>query len=408
MASRFIHFFIGLILSCVVLERVIGQNVPAAGEEANQVPTTSEESVEENPEPLSDQDAEAIRNAIENLSAPQFRVRENAAAELMTFGKRSIPEMQAAIEDSNDPETRLRIQQVVQQLAEGDMQTRIKAFLSGQDIPFKGWPVIQRFLGDSITVRELFVEIMQQHPSVGESMEGTTRERAVALEKTLTAVQPKLNSIRNEPDRADLFALLLVSLDPEVPLPLTHEQVVLRLCQRRLVTEVRRDVSLSGPFSALMNRWILRASETNREEVLLTGMEMDLSSTLPLAELTLSDTDSVDTLATAFQAISKFGGRQQVPMVEKFLDDARLVGAPAITDDPVIPQLGDLSVITLAILTKQPLEEFGLGNVELHPARGFLLPSKVFAKESSINRKDARKKIRESSLMPANEPSLVP
>ena len=373
-----------------------------------QVPSTSEESAEENLEPLTDQDAEAIRNAIENLSAPQFRVRENAAAELMTFGKRSIPEMQAAIEDTNDPETRLRIQQVVQQLAEGDMQTRIKAFLSGQDIPFKGWPVIQRFLGDSITVRELFVEIMQQHPSVGESMEGTTRERAVALEKTLTAVQPKLNSIRNEPDRADLFALLLVSLDPEVPLPVTHEQVVLRLCQRRLVTEVRRDVSLSGPFSALMNRWILRASETNREEVLLTGMEMDLSSTLPLAELTLSDTDSVDTLATAFQAISKFGGRQQISMIEMFLDDSRVVGAPAITDDPVIPQLGDLSVITLAILTKQPLEEFGLGNVELHPARGFLLPPKVFAKEANMNRADARKKIRESSLMPANEPSLVP
>ena len=208
MVSRFIQLFIGLILSCVVLERVIGQNVPATGEEAIQVPSTSEESAEENLEPLTDQDAEAIRNAIENLSAPQFRVRENAAAELMTFGKRSIPEMQAAIEDTNDPETRLRIQQVVQQLAEGDMQTRIKAFLSGEDIPFKGWPVIQRFLGDSITVRDLFVEIMQQHPSVGESMEGTTRERAVALEKTLTADQPKLNSIRNEPDRADLFALL--------------------------------------------------------------------------------------------------------------------------------------------------------------------------------------------------------
>ena len=95
-------------------------------------------------------------------------------------------------------------------------------------------------------------------------------------------------------------------------------------------------------------------------------------------------------------------------MIEMFLDDSRVVGAPAITDDPVIPQLGDLSVITLAILTKQPLEEFGLGNVELHPARGFLLPPKVFAKEANMNRADARKKIRESSLMPANEPSLVP
>ncbi|MEC8474007.1 MAG: hypothetical protein VXZ38_05115 [Planctomycetota bacterium] len=408
MASRLTHFSIGLILSCIVLGRVTGQNVPAAGEEPIQLPSTSVESGEENLEPLSDQEVKAIRSAIENLSASQFRVRENAAAELMTFGKRSILEMQDAIENANDPETRLRIEQIVQQLAEGDMQTRIKAFLSGQNVPFKGWPVIQRFLGDSITVRELFVEIMQKHPNVGESMEGTTRERAMALEKTLTAVQPKLNSIRNEPDRADLFALLLVALDPDVPLPVTHEQVILRLCQRRLVTEVRRDVSLSGPFSALMNRWILRASETNREEVLLTGMEMDLSSTLTLAELTLSDSESVDTIATAFQAISKFGGRQQVAIVEKFLDDGRVVGAPAITNDPALPQLGDLSLITLAILTKQSLDEFGLGNVELHPLRGFLLPSEVFVNESSIRRNDAREKIRQSSLMPANEPALVP
>ena len=83
---------------------------------------------------------------------------------------------------------------IVQQLAEGDMQARIKAFLSGQDI-LQGLAHDSTFSGDSI-VRELVKSCNPQRWGVDG---GTTRERAVALEKTLTAVQPKLNSIRNDP-----------------------------------------------------------------------------------------------------------------------------------------------------------------------------------------------------------------
>ena len=303
--------------------------------------------------------------------------------------------MQRAIEQSTDAETRLRIEQVVKQLADGDLQARIKAFLAGQEVQFKGWPVVQRFLGNSITIRELFVEIMEEHPYVGESMEGTTRERAIALESTLAAVQPKLNTIRDEPRRADLFSLLLVALDPEVPLPALHEQIILRLCQRSLVTEIRKDASLSGPFAALMNRWILRAGTTNREDILLTGMEMNLSSTLILAVSTLEENGSADTIATAFQVITRFGGRQHIPLIENFFTKEEVVGAPALRDDPSLPQLGDIAVATVAILLGQPLEEIGMEKIALHPTRGFLLPSRLFENDPSEQRKASRSKVRE-------------
>jgi len=352
-----------------------------------------EEAAEPGMEPLDENEAAEVHQAIEQLGATQFAERERAATKLLVIGKRAIPEMQKSIEHSTDPETRLRIQQVVKQLADGDMQARIKAFLAGQDVAFRGWPVIQRFLGNSITIRELFVEIMQLHPTVGESMDGTTRERAIALESTLAAIQPKLNTIRDEPGRADLFSLLLVALDPDVPLPAAHEQVILRLCQRRLVTDIRRDNNLSGPFSALMNRWILRTSSASREEVLLTGMEMDLSATLPLAVSTLQDTTSVDTLATAFQAITKFGGRQHIPLLETYFDHQGVVGAPALSDDPNLPQLGDIAVIAVAILLKRSTEELGMEKVDLHPNRGFLLPSKVFSEEAEERRQASRKTV---------------
>jgi len=378
------------------------ESIPADSSDGSQ----SSESLIESPSEveevveLTERERELVTNAVEDLSGSEFAQRERAAAALMELGKKAIPEMQRALEASSDAETRLRIQEVIKQLADGDMQARIQAFLAGQEVQFKGWPVIQRFLGNSATIRELFVEIMQQHTYLGESMEGTTRDRAIALEKTLATILPKLNTIRDEPNRGDLFSLLLLALDPDVPLPAAHEQAILRLCQRRLVTEVRRDNNLSGPFTALMNRWLLRASESNREEVLLIGMEMDLSASLPLAISTVEEMDSVDTVATAFQAISKFGGPQQVAIVEPFLNDKRVIGAPVITDDPALTQLGDLSMIVIGMLLNVPLDELGLNGVDKHTARGFLLPGKVFT-ESPAEQREASlqkvvKKIRET------------
>ena len=379
----------------------------SVGKETNGETASNEPAVDLEPEALTQEEINQISLAIDTLGAKQFSERERAATILLGFGKRAIPEMQRYINQSTDAETRLRIEQVVKQLADGDLQARIKAFLAGQEVTFKGWPVVQRFLGNSITIRELFVEIMQQHPDVGESMEGTTRERAIALENTLAAIQPKLNTIRDEPGRADLFSLLLVALDPEVPLPALHEQIILRLCQRRLVTEIRKDASLAGPFSALMNRWILRVGSTNREEVLLTGMELGLSSTLILAVATLEDTMSPDSTATAFQAITRFGGRQHIPLLEPFFDQTDPVGAPALSDDPGLPQIGDLAVVAVAIILKRSLEELGMQKVELHPNRGFLLPSQLFEANAEEMRKTSRIKVREwmtQEVVPSVEP----
>ena len=379
-----------------VIFQAVTESIPQASDETKQsnIATTQQQKDTET-QTLSEQEIQQIKQAIESLGAKQFADRERAATKLLNAGKLAIPEMQRAIEQSTDAETRLRIEQVVKQLADGDLQARIKAFLAGQEVQFKGWPVVQRFLGNSITIRELFVEIMEEHPYVGESMEGTTRERAIALESTLAAVQPKLNTIRDEPRRADLFSLLLVALDPEVPLPALHEQIILRLCQRSLVTEIRKDASLSGPFAALMNRWILRAGTTNREDILLTGMEMNLSSTLILAVSTLEENGSADTIATAFQVITRFGGRQHIPLIENFFTKEEVVGAPALRDDPSLPQLGDIAVATVAILLGQPLEEIGMEKIALHPTRGFLLPSRLFENDPSEQRKASRSKVRE-------------
>ncbi len=385
-------------LSELLLDKVAGSpdNESATETDANLFDGSGEESEKSNSiEPLTEEETTKVKEALEALSASEFAERERAAAVVMSFGKRAIPVLRKKLDSDPDAEVQLRTQQILKQLADGDLQARIEAFLAGQEVVFKGWPVVQRLLGSSSTIRELFVEIMQRHPYVGESMEGTARDRAIALEKTLASVQPRLNSIRDEPVRADIFSLLLVAVDPEVPIPIAHEQVVIRLCQRRLVTEVRRDVQLAGPFAALMNRWVLRGSVTNREEILLIGMEMDLSATLPLAVTTLEEVEQPDLLATSFQAITKFGGPAQIASLLPFFDDTRLIGAPAIGDDPSLAQLGDIAMVAVALLFEIPLDEVGIMGIREHEARGFLLPRplRVFKDKPEASRQAAREQI---------------
>ena len=361
---------------------------PTAQEDANPA-----EQAEGSEESLSDEQRQQLQQWIEELGSNEFANRERAAGNLMTLGRPVIPALRRLVQDTNDPETRLRAEQIIKQLSEGDLQARIQEFLSGRDVGFSGWYVAQRFLGDSIPIRELFVEIMLAHPDLLESMEGTSRDRALALENLLSKVQPKLNTIRDEPVRADVFAMLLVGLDPEVPLSILYEDLLLRLTQRSVTTDIRRNAHLSGPFLGLLNRWIGRSSLTNREDVLLLGMDVELSSTLPLAILTLQEATQTETIATSLQAIAKFGGPEHVEVIKPLLEDVRPAGGPAISDDPSQVQICDLTMITIAMLRNLPLKELGVPHVQLHEARGFLLPDYAYPSTPVESRQKARTRI---------------
>lgn len=351
------------------------------------------EQPQEDEERFTEEQQQQLQQWIEELGSNEFATRERAAGNLMTLGKAVIPELRQLLQDTSDPETRLRAEQIIKQLSEGDLQARIQEFLSGRDVAFTGWIVCQRFLGDSMPIRELFVEIMLAHPDLLESMEGTSRDRALALEKLLSKVQPRLNTIRDEPDRADVFAMLLVGLDPEVPLSILYEDLLLRLTQRRVTTDIRRNAHLSGPFLDLLNRWIVRSSITNREDVLLLGMDAELPSTLPLAILTLQEATQTETVATSLQAIAKFGDREDVEVVKPLLDDTRPIGVPAISDDPSQSQVCDLAMITIAMLCDLPLKELGMPHIQLHEARGFMLSDYAYPSAPAESRKRARARI---------------
>ncbi len=338
--------------------------------------------------------AAEIEESMEALGSKEFAARERAATRLMEIGGPILPQLRRLAKDSADPEVRLRADQIVKQLTRGDMEARIASFLAGEDANLEGWEVARAIMGDSPGVRELFVELMKNHPDLTASLEGMPRDRAMAMDAAVTQVQNALFVERKFPSKADAFALLLPAVDPNVPLNAAYESVLLSVLQKNAVTEIRNDAQLSGPFRTLLGSWMTRSTLASRDDVLLFGMSWDIEATLPLAIQTLGEANQTETLAFALQAIARFGNRDHVAFVRPLLGDHRPSSERGFArGETVRTQLGDVAMAAIATLYKVPLSEAGFKGAESHPTYAFILTDIGFPVGDDAPRKAAREKI---------------
>ena len=179
--------------------------------------------LESNGSPLRDVTPEQqmqIASLIDNLSAPKFSQRESAASELLNIGVSALPDLRNQVELADDEESRVRIQELIEQLMDGQIEVKIQDFMAMKDVQFEGWQEILNILGnDTIATRSLFVEILRKYPSLPPAMrrELKARDRNIALENVIAAVQQ--TQFKQMPTTADAFALLIPLLDPNVEMP---------------------------------------------------------------------------------------------------------------------------------------------------------------------------------------------
>ena len=360
---------------------------------------------------MSPAEIEQISAWIEQLGSTEFAARERAATHLMEAGIPAMPMLRQAAAKTRDAEIRLRATQIADELTEGDLQARTTEFLLGKRSDFPGWDGVQRIVGDSLGTRELFIELMTAHPSVTESLAGTTRDRAVAMESVVKLLEKKLFLDRIHPTRADAFALLLPVFDPNVPIDVNFDRIALDVLRKEASSKIHRDAQLSGPFGHLMSRWMIRSSLESREDVLFIGMMWDLPATLPLALQTLHEATQTETIATALQGIARFGrqaGKRDmlVQEIRPFLADTRLSMERGFSGgNEISTQVGDVAMATIAILHGVPLAEIGFATAKKDVNRGFILGDIGFSTLDEDARKTAHAKI---DKLLSNDPAARP
>ncbi|TWU34561.1 hypothetical protein Q31b_55150 [Novipirellula aureliae] len=350
-----------------------------------------------------DQDQVAIW--INQLGADEFAQREYAAGQLIELGVSVLPPLQDAAERTTDPEVRLRSRQLILQLTSGDLQQRTDSFLAGDEVPFEGWGVMQSVMGDSYGVRKLFVELLMSHADVVKSLDGSARDRAIAMQSAVGRIRVRKYEKMQMPTRSDILAMLLPGQDSNVPISEADESLMLSMLRQATGNELHRDLQLGGPVDALVGNWINRSSLANRDETIFFALSWDLESVVPLAIRTLDEATTADQISMAMQAIAQHGTRQDGKHVAKFLDDTRIVAARrSATGEKLETQLGDVAMATIAMANGMKLSEVGFAKAEQHPLQAFILEEIGFPSDDPSKRQATRKRI--DAILEGNANSL--
>ncbi|WP_164100974.1 hypothetical protein [Candidatus Laterigemmans baculatus] len=393
-------FFLG---SCVFLSCGLigpGASSPAWGQEPSPASPPAA-SADADSEATANEDAEAAAVAsrvdalIAELGSGSFQTREAATAELLAIGVPALATLSQARKEE-DPEVRQRISMISQRLAQDDLEARIEAFLSaapGASLP--GWDYARKQLGDRPVLRELFVEITRKHPKLAASLEGSPRDRTIALQEASTQINMSMIGIASLPNFSDAIALLLAAVAPDTPPTEAVDATILRLFTRRESTVALQDAEVSNPLRRLLGQWIPQVTKPRRAEAMFFSMQWNIDEGLLLATQTIREADDIETLEFALQTVARFGSPSDALMLKPLLDDERPAGYASLdlSGRPLRTQVGDVAMAAIGVINGRKLRDLGFPMAETHPQVGFNVETLGFPIGEAGN--EARARVRE-------------
>ena len=328
-----------------------------------------------------------IEKLVEELGSNQFARRERAATALLQTGTPAIAVLKRIEKTAEDPEVRDRIAGLVRQISESDIQTKIDQFIAGRDVGFHGWDRFRKIMGDSVTSRELFVEVHQEHPDLLASLDRDPKEIQLAMDAVNARVQHRMFVTRQHPTQADTIALLLPAFNEKISFQPGYEITIIGVLDRLAAQQLRRDAHLEPGLRRLLGAWVSRSTLDNRIEALAKAMQWDVPESLPIAKSTISETDDMQTLVVAMQTIARFGDKKDAGPLKDLLADDRVTGEAGYGNQQLIQsQVRDVAIATIAILHDVPLAEIGFPRASTHASFGFTILGIGFAKEEDSAR----------------------
>lgn len=402
----FLSFAAGLLpgglLPGLLLPGLLMPGLRAGAQEPPAVPPTAAET-ESEPAPAAkdagasegDPLAGRVDALIDDLGSGSFQTREAATAELLSIGIPALPALTQS-RPQGDPEVRQRIRMISQRLAQDDLEAKIEAFLSEEkDSYLPGWNYARVKLGDRPVLRELFVELTRKHPKLAASLDGSPRDRTIALQETSTRINMAMIGISNLPTFSDAIALLLATVGPDTPPSEAVDATLLRLLSRRETTVALQDAEIMVPLRRLLGEWIPQVTKARRAEAMFFAMQWNVEEGLLLAATTIRENDDIETLEFALQTVARFGSPSDALMLKPLLDDQRPAGYASIdpAGRPLRTQVGDVAMAAIGIINGRNPRDLGFPVAETHPLVGFNVETLGFPVGTAGD--EARARVRE-------------
>jgi len=144
----------------------------------------------------------------------------------------------------------------------------------------------------------------------------------------------------------------------------------------------------SGPWSAgfkkLLGMWIAKdmaPAATAQNLIFAANYELKPEGLTLAAKLLATEGTSPQLRQFALLTIGRFGDKQQISRVEKYLQDGLACGAVQINRQPkqIEVQVRDVALAVLLHLTVQAAGDYGAARVEPNPQAYFQVPAIAFA-----------------------------
>ena len=332
---------------------------------------------------------------VRQLGSPKFAEREHAARELTSLGI-AAQDALAAAQNDPDAELRTRARAILTAVTETDFRGRVEAFSAdydgsrGQTLP--GWERFSKTFGTSHQARQLFVEMAREEHEllVAYAAGGATANAALdARCQSLLQQFMQISSGETLLPLGTVAALLAVGSADDVRV---DEQLGVQLYTWMIYQPAFARNARPGPWSGLMKKllgqWIVKESGTSTTmQNLLFAAAYDLKAeglTVSQRILNGDAQQNVQLRQFAILGIGRFGGKEHIALIEKYLEDPTNCGAIQVSDPPrqVDVRMSDVTLAVLLHLTGQPAGEYGTTVPQASPQSSFQIPALGFVDEA--------------------------
>lgn len=346
-----------------------------------------------------DQDrARHVEELVRQLGDKTFSVRQRAQRELIEVGLPAKSSLEIA-STSNDAELRRRAKQALAEILDADFWLRLEAFLAddasddGHGLP--GWLRYRDLAGGGPQARRLFGDMQRAEGELLQAADENPKRAGDLLEARCTHISQSL-----EPDSqlhraplvppATLAALLLVAADPDVPISTETGRCLYQFCRERALEQAVLARDAGDILRRLLVNWIERPLAADSSVAywnMVLGMENEIKESLsPAITLLAAGAVPAHLMQYAILAVGKFGGVEQLPLLEPLLDDTRSIAFPNRGRQELDAQVRDVALAALVHLSGQKLVDYGFSHVRTHPSYLFIADSLGFSDPAQRDR----------------------
>ncbi len=283
-------------------------------------------------------DPSKTQDLIEQLGSTKQSEREAAAEQLIQCSVDVIPILEEKAKSTSDAEVRSRCLVLRNLIYQRDVQTRQRRFLklreNDDETIFLGWPYFSKIVGDGRLSRRLFCKLIDDYPNLTDFVPNDPKELTRIAEKISTDV---LNAYRTntETQTSDAVALMYLSVLLNGECGADVETAITRMIRTAPYTQDIQNDLYTASLRKLCGNWIVN-SKNDYSMKLLVAMEHSIPEGRVLAKRLLElKSIEPESYELAIQAMIRFGEKSDIPVIERWTTDERLLGDPLEMQVPV-------------------------------------------------------------------------